>query len=128
MAHFLNLKEKQYVLVGHFDFPTAKLTDYYLKLTPNFTKPKIDKMMLFSDIVAQTIQVGGILSNLLDIISTPNANTIHRPHVGGSYKPLRKHTIEEVSFISTNINGEMLHFENGAQTSYEVHISPLNEN
>ena len=127
MSRFLNVKDGQFVLLAHFGFPTAKLTDYYLKFTPNFTKPKLDKIMVYSDLVTPSIQVGGTLSNLLDIISTPNANTIHRPHLSPSYKPLRRHTIEEVSIISTNIDGGRLHFENGAQTSYELHIAPLND-
>ena len=127
MARFLNVKQSQYVLIGHFGFPTLNFPDYYLKLSPNFTKPKIEKMLIYCDIVSPNIQVGGQLTNLLDIISTPNSNIIHRAHIGGSYKPLKKHIIEEISIKSANIHDELLHFEKGAQTSYELHIRPLNE-
>ena len=127
MAKFFNVKENQRVLIAHYGFPTMSFVDYYLKLSPNFVKPKIEKLMVSSNIVSPTIQVGGELASLLDIISAPNSNTLQRPHVGGSFKPLKNHNIDDIAVHTTNIDGDPIHFEKNSVTSYEIHIKPLEE-
>ena len=125
MARFFNVNEKQYILIAHFGFPTIQWSDYYLKCTPDFKRKKVEKILVYSDIVSPTIRVGGHLTNLLDIISVPNSNTIHRPMASGIYKPVKNHTLNLVSMIASGVDGEDLYFEKDAHAAYELHIRPV---
>ena len=124
MAKFFNMKDNQYILLGCFGFPIIKYSDYYMKLSPNFGKPKIEKMMIYSDIVKPIVRVGDYHTNLLDVISVDNSNIIHRPYVGSGYKPLRKHNIDSVSILCTNDRGGKINFEKNKISTFELHISP----
>ena len=128
MARFFNVKESQYVLLAHFGFPSINYSDYYIKLTPNFNKPKIEKLFIYSDVVKPCIRLGGFLTNLLDVVSVSNANTINRPLVSGSDKPLKNHSIDSISILTTNEDGDRFCFEDNAQATFEIHIQPRQEN
>lgn len=127
MANFFNLKENQYILLSCFGFPNINYTDYYMKLTPNFKKPKIDKLMVYSDVVKPTIRVGDFNTNLLDVISVDDSDIVHRPYVGSGNRPLRKHTIDSVAIHCTDDRGKPIHFERNAKSTFELHITPANE-
>ena len=127
MARFFNIKPSQYVLLAHFGFPTVNHSDYYIKLTPNFRKSKIEKLMIYSNIVKPNIRVGDYLTNLLDTISVTNSNIIHRPYAVGSNKPLRNHVIDSVSIVCADDKGNMIHFENNTESTFELHIKPIEE-
>ena len=66
------------------------------------------------------------MTNLLDIISVPNANIIQRSIGAGQYRPLRNHFIDSVSILTSNADGESNHFETNSYASYELHIRPRN--
>ena len=125
MAHFFGVEDNQYVLLAHFGFPNLTYSDYYIKLTPNFEKMKVDKIMVYSNIVAPTVRLGGHLTNLLDVISPPEGNTLNRAHVSGSIKPLRNHTMDSITMVITDVDGDKISFEKGAQSTFEVHIAPM---
>lgn len=126
MASFLNADANQSILIGKYGFPTMNPEDYYLKLSPDFNKKKIQHVQIYSDLVAPVVRVGGSLLNLLDIVSTDSQNIIHRPYAKTQYRPLRNNTIESVSMIITDTEGKDIRFEDPrASASFELHIRPV---
>ena len=99
--------------------------DFYLKLTPNFTKKEIETMHIYSDLVSPTIRVGGHLTNLLDIVSVPNDSIIQKNVTSGHYKPLKNHKISSVSMLATDLDGKIINFEKNATIAYELDIRPI---
>ena len=124
MANFFNVNKNQNPLIASFGFPSINPSDYHVKLTPNFCKPKIEKLMVYSDLVHPTVKVGDFETNLLDVISVENSDIFHRPFVPSSQKKLRKHIIDSVSILCTDDRGEPIHFEKNAKSTFEIHIKP----
>ena len=101
-ARFLSIDKDQLLLIGHSGFPTMNASDYYLKMTPNFTKKRAQTIMIYSDIVQPSIRVAGFQTNLLDIVSVKDSSIIQRPLSAGLYRPLKDHKIHSIS-IAKNI-------------------------
>ena len=125
MARFFNVDVDQFILIANYGFSSVQWKDFYLKLTPNFTKKKIDKMMIYSDLVCPTIRVGGHLTNLLDIVSVPNESIIQKQLTSGHYRPLKNHKINSVSMMATDQDGEIINFEKNSHIAYELDIRPI---
>ena len=128
MANFFNVSPSQRLLVACYGFPNIKYSDYYMKLTPNFKKPTIDKFLVYSNIVKPNVRVGDYNTNLLDVVSVENSDIIHRPYVGSGGKDLRMHTLESVTILCTDDGGREIHFEKDAKSTFELHIKRANEN
>ena len=125
MAKFFNLKKDQIILVGVYGVPPDELdTDFYLKLTPDLKKRKIEKFCVYSDIVNPEIRFGDQITNLLDLISVDTGNNIYRQMVPTQYKPLKHPFITSVSISVTDIDGFPIIFEDEAVTTFELQIRP----
>ena len=127
MCKFLNVDQNQSVLIASFGFPTLDIVDYYLKISPDFRKKKVETLLIYSDLVAPEIRVGGFMTNLLDIISVPNDNTIQRTMTQPLYRPLKNHTIDSVSIVVTDTVGEEIHFEEDSYSAFELRIRGMDE-
>ena len=125
MAKFFNLKKDQILLVGVYGVPSNELnTEFYLKLTPDFKKRKIEKFCVYSDIVNPEIRFGDEITNLLDLISVDTGNNIYRQMVPTQYKPLKHPFITSVSISVTDIDGFPIIFEDDVATTFELQIRP----
>ena len=78
MASFLNIDTAQSILIGIYGFPHMDPFKYHLKLSPDFTKGRINQVMFFSDLLSHQVRVGGQLTNLLDVLTTNSPGVINR--------------------------------------------------
>ena len=79
MSRFFDIKSGQHILVGTYGIPHSEThKEFYLKLTPDFRKRKIEKFCVYSDIVNPTIRFGDQVTNLLDMVSVNTGNNIFR--------------------------------------------------
>ena len=119
------MKLDQTILVGVYGVgPKPTDSDFYLKLTPEFRKRKIEKFCVYSDIVSPTIRFADQVTNLLDLVSVNTGNNIYRPMAPTQYKPLKKPFITSVSISITDIDGNPIIFEEDASTTFELQIRP----
>ena len=125
MARFFSVDVDQYILIANYGFSTVQWKDFYLKLTPNFTKKKIEKMNIYSDLVSPSVRFGNHLTNLLDIVSVPNESIVQKHVTSGHYRPLKDHKINSVSMLATDHDGEIINFEKNAHIAYELDIRPI---
>ena len=102
-----------------------KMENYSHKLTPNFNKPEISTLMIYADIILPKIHVGDSLTNLLDIISTPNGQTFQRSNAVGLYRPLKNHTIKSISIAIYDKDGDEIFFPKNSFTALELEIRPV---
>ena len=129
MSRFLGVDENQIILIGHYGFPTTETPqNYYIKITPDFRKKKIETIMLYTDIVSPSTRVGGVQTNILDIISAPNTGTIQRSMAQGQYRPLRNHEITHITIEIYNRDGDVIHYPKDSFSAVELKIRPVREN
>ena len=129
MSRFLGVDENQIILIGHYGFPTTETPqNYYIKITPDFRKKKIETIMLYTDIVSPSTRVGGLQTNILDIISAPNTGTIQRSMAQGQYRPLRNHEITHITIEIYNRDGDVIHYPKDSFSAVELKIRPVREN
>ena len=98
--------------------------DFYLKLTPDFKKRKIEKCCVYSDIVNPTIRFGDQVTNLLDMVSVNTGKKIFRQMAPTQFKPLKNPFITSVSVSVNDLNGDPIIFENDAVSTFELQIRP----
>ena len=63
------------------------------------------------------------MTNLLDIVSL-NSNGMDKNLI--RYKPLHRSKLNQISMSVNDIDGEPIHFEEGAYTVFELNIRPVN--
>ena len=128
MSKFLGVDENQMILIGHYGFPTTETPqNYFIKISPDFRKPKVETVMLYTDIVSPSTRVGGLQTNILDIISAPNTGTIQRSMAQGQYRPLRNHEISEITIEIYNRDGDVIHYPKDSFSAVELKIRPVPE-
>ena len=128
MAKFLAIEENQIILVGHYGFPTSETPqNYFLKITPDFRKKKVNTIMVYSDIVKPSIRVAGLQTNILDIISVPNTGTIQRTMAQAQFRPLRNHEITDITIEMYNRDGDAIHYAKDSYSAVELKIRPVKD-
>ena len=128
MAKFLAIEENQIILVGHYGFPTSETPqNYFLKITPDFHKTKVNTIMVYSDIVKPSIRVAGLQTNILDIISVPNTGTIQRTMAQAQFRPLRNHEITDITIEMYNRDGDSIHYAKDSYSALELKIRPVKD-
>ena len=128
MSKFLGVDENQMILIGHYGFPTTETPqNYFIKISPDFRKPKVETVMIYTDIVSPSTRVGGVQTNILDIISAPNTGTIQRSMAQGQYRPLRNHEISEITIEIYNRDGDVIHYPKDSFSAVELKIRPVPE-
>ena len=111
MSKFFGVDEDETLVIGqHRNISVREMSNFYHKLTPDFNKPEITTLMVYSDIVLPKIHVGDSLTNILDIISMPHAGTFQRSNAIGSYRPLKNHTINTISIAIYDKDGDEVFF------------------
>ena len=125
MAKFFGVDEEESLLIGHYGGSSEEMRNYFHKLTPDFNKPEISTLMIYSDIILPKIHVGDSLTNLLDIISTPNGQTFQRSNAVGLYRPLKNHTIKSISIAIYDKDGDEIFFPKHSFTALELEIRPV---
>ena len=79
MSKFLGVGQDQIIMVGHHSFADFEKTQNpYVRLTPTFAKPRVNMLMVYSDVVNPTTWVGGVQTSILDMITVPETGMIHR--------------------------------------------------
>ena len=124
MAKFFGVDEDEAMLIGRHDGNTVEMENYYHKLSPDYKKPQINTLMIYSDIVLPKIHVGGALTNILDIISVPHGQTFQRSNAVGLYRPLKNHTIKSISIAIFDKDGDEIYFPKNSFTALELEIRP----
>ena len=101
-------------------------SQYFLKLSPDFSKGKIKQVCVYSDLVSHSVRVGGQLTNLLDVISSNSPHVLHRQNAKTHYRPLKDTSIASLSMILTDMQGKPIEFERESDmTTLELHIKPV---
>ena len=124
MSKFFGVDEEEALLLSHFGGSSEEMSNYYHKLSPDFNKPEISTLMIYADIVQPKIHVGDSLTNLLDIISLPNAQTFQRTNAVGLYRPLKNHMIKSISIAIYDKDGDEVYFPKNSFTALELEIKP----
>ena len=125
MAKFFGLDDNESLLIGHHSRNGLAIPGRQHKLTPDFSKPEIDTLMVYSDIILPKINVGDSHTNILDIISTPHAQTFQRSNAVGLYRPLKNHTIKSVSIAIYDKDGDEVYFPKNSFTALELELRPV---
>ena len=101
-------------------------SQYFLKLSPDFSKGKIKQVCVYSDLVSHSVRVGGQLTNLLDVISSNSPHVLHRQNAKTHYRPLKDTSIASLSMILTDMHGKRIMFERERDiATLELHIKPV---
>ena len=126
MASFFNIDTSQTILLGVYGNPNMDPSQYFLKLSPDFSKGKIKQVCVYSDLVSHAVPVGGQLTNLLDVISSNSPHVLHRQNAKTRYRPLKDTSIASLSMILTDMQGKDIEFERESDmTTLELHIKPV---
>ena len=126
IASFFNIDTSQTILLGVYGNPNMDPSQYFLKLSPDFSKGKIKQVMVYSDLVSHSVRVGGQLTNLLDVISSNSPNVLHRQNARTHYRPLKDTSIASLSMILTDMHGKRIMFERESDiATLELHIKPV---
>ena len=126
MSKFFGVDEDETLVIGqHRNISVREMSNFYHKLTPDFNKPEISTLMLYSDIVLPKICVGDSLTNILDIISMPHAGTFQRSNAIGSYRPLKNHTINTISIAIYDKDGDEVFFPKNSFSALELELRPI---
>ena len=126
MASFFNIDTSQTILLGVYGNPNMDPSQYFLKLSPDFSKGKIKQVCVYSDLVSHSVRVGGQLTNLLDVISSNSPHVLHRQNAKTRYRPLKDTSIASLSMILTDMQGKDIEFERESDmTTLELHIKPV---
>ena len=131
MAKFFKIDPNQVILLGLVGKTNIKLEHHYFKLEPDFQKSRIEKLLVYSDVVSKSILYGGQKTNTLELISSSysGSNILTRNNKKPEYKPLNHNSFDSVSMKLTQVDGTPIHFQNDSsdQTSVlEIHIKPVN--
>ena len=126
MASFFNIDTSQTILLGVYGNPNMDPSQYFLKLSPDFSKGKIKQVCVYSDLVSHAVPVGGQLTNLLDVISSNSPHVLTRQNAKTRYRPLKDTSIASLSMILTDMQGKDIEFERESDmTTLELHIKPV---
>ena len=126
MANFFGVDEDESLLIGYHSSRNGHtIPDQHHKLTPDFSKPEIGTLMVYSDIIVPKINVGDSLTNILDIISMPHAQTFQRSNAVGLYRPLKNHTIKSVSIAIYDKDGDEIYFPKNSFSALELELRPV---
>ena len=125
MAKFFGVDEDDSLLIGYHSRNGRTIPGQHHKLTPDFSKPEIGTLMVYSDIILPKINVGDSLTNILDIISTPQAQTFQRSNAVGLYRPLKNHTIKSVSIGIYDKDGDEIYFPKNSFSALELELRPV---
>merc|ERR1712074_215436 len=75
MSKFFKIDPNRTILLGYSGSTDINLEQYYFKLTPDFEKTRVDKLIVYSDIVSKSIVYGGQKTNTLELISSSNSKS-----------------------------------------------------
>ena len=125
MARFFGVDEGEILLLALHGGDHVDRSMFNHKLTPDFIKPKIDTLMVYSDIILPKIHVGDSLTNILDIISMPHGKTFQRSNATGLYRPLKDHTIDSISIAIYDKDGDSIYFPKNSFSALEIEIRPI---
>ena len=125
MARFFGVDEGEILLLALHGGDHVDRSMFNHKLTPDFIKPKIDTLMVYSDIILPKIHVGDSLTNILDIISMPHGKTFQRSNAAGFYRPLKDHTIDSISIAIYDKDGDSIYFPKNSFSALEIEIRPI---
>ena len=64
MAKFFGVDADEAMLIGRHDGNIVDMENYNHKLSPDFKKPEINTLMIYSDIVLPKIHVGHVLKSI----------------------------------------------------------------
>ena len=126
MASFFNIDTSQTILLGVYGNPDMEPRQYFLELSPDYSKGKIKQVSVYSDLVSHAVPVGGQLTNLLDVISSNSPHVLTRQNAKTRYRPLKDTSIASLSMILTDMQGKDIEFERESDmTTLELHIKPV---
>ena len=125
MSKFFGVDDDESLLLARRGGARLDTTMYNHKLTPDFIKPEISTLMVYSDIIRPKIHVGDSLTNLLDIISMPHGRTFQRSNAVGLYRPLKDHTIDSISIAIYDKDGDSIYFPQDSFSALELEIRPI---
>ena len=129
MSKFLGVGPDQIIMVGHHGFADFEKTQsHYVRLTPNFAKPRVNTLMVYSDVVNPTTRVGGVQTSILDMITVPETGMIHRSNARPLYRPLKNHTIHTISTSIHDCDGSLIQYPRDVYTALELVIRPVRDN
>ena len=125
MAKFFGIDEDEKLLLAGHGEDHVDIAMYNHKLSPDFLKPQISTLMVYSDIILPKIHVGNSLTNILDIISVPHGKTFQRSNTVGLYRPLKDHTIQSISIAIYDRDGDEIYFPKNSFSALELEIRPF---
>ena len=125
MAKFFGIDEDEKLLLAGHGEDHVDIAMYNHKLSPDFIKPQISTLMVYSDIILPKIHVGNSLTNILDIISVPHGKTFQRSNTVGLYRPLKDHTIQSISIAIYDRDGDEIYFPKNSFSALELEIRPF---
>ena len=91
----------------------TNLEQYYFKLTPDFEKTRVDKLIVYSDIVSKSIVYGGQKTNTLELISSSDSKseTLSRKNKTPEFKPISHNSFDGVAMKITHCDGTAVQFD-----------------
>ena len=123
MARFFGVNEDESLLIGYHAKNGRTIPGQHHKLSPDFSKPEIGTLMVYSDIILPKINVGDSHTNILDIIS--HGETFQRSNAVGLYRPLKNHTIKSVSIAIYDRDGDEIYFPKNSFSALELELRPV---
>ena len=125
MAKFFGVDPDETLLIAQHGNANVDMANHNHKLTPDFIKPEISTLMVYSDIILPKIHVGDSLTNLLDIISMPHGRTFQRSNAMGLYRPFKDHTLDSISIAIYDKDGDGIYFPRNSFSALELEIRPI---